>query len=76
MPAAATKAKEPKNLREFDRPACSGADRKSRGRCVPLPRENDQSMASPLLSQTFLYQKKESFLDLEKSPVPSSCLLT
>lgn len=36
----------------------------------------DQSRSSPLLAITFLYQKKESFLLLAKSPVPSSCLST
>lgn len=37
---------------------------------------SDQSRSVPLLAMTFLYQKKESFLLLEKSPLPSSCLLT
>ena len=35
-------------------------------------KDRNQSRSSPLLSITFLYQKKESFLLLEKSPVPSS----
>lgn len=38
--------------------------------------EANYSMISPFDSQTFLYQKKESFLLRLKSPVPSSCLLT
>ena len=40
------------------------------------PSVSDQSRSVPLEAMTFLYQKKESFLLLEKSPLPSSCLLT
>ena len=38
--------------------------------------EANYSITSPFDSQTFLYQKKESFLLRLKSPVPSSCLST